>query len=222
MTRYHLASPRLKDPNENVMTSNWDANGNLLSTSNALPATTTYTYSAFTKVLTSTDPLGVTTTTSTTRAAPDKGRPLACWDYAVQYHRLWLDPARPGDLTQRIDAMGRFWQYFYDGYGVRNKTIDPLAVRLHTHPITSAVFIDWCRPRENVPGGNPTAYTTTDTSMHTEIASRETDPLGHVTSYKYDVIATELWSSTVTFTDDDGLRLRMANPVQVVRSMGQL
>jgi RHS repeat-associated protein len=216
-----LGVATVKDPNGNVMTSNWDANGNLLSTSNALPATTSYTYNAFNKVLTSTDPLGVTTTNSydTSGNLMKTSTPLVgTTQYSIT--AFGYDPARPGDLTQKIDANGKVWQYFYDAYGVRNKTIDPLGGTTTYSYDNVGRLQSMVSPKGNVPGGNPTAYTTTDTFNAYGDRLSETDPLGHVTSFKYDgnrnrtvVIDGDLHQTTTVY-DADG------EPVQVVRSDG--
>jgi len=50
------------DPNGDTTTSNYDSDGNLLSTTDALGNTTTYTYNSFDEPLTITDPMGIETT----------------------------------------------------------------------------------------------------------------------------------------------------------------
>jgi len=57
-----LGTTSVTDPNDRTTTSTYDTNGNLLTSSDALGNTTTYTYNTFNEPLTVTDPMGITTT----------------------------------------------------------------------------------------------------------------------------------------------------------------
>jgi RHS repeat-associated protein len=218
-----LGVAAVKDPNGNVATNTWDANGNLLTKTDALLQTTRYTYNSLNEMLTATDPLGLTTTTTydpsgnlTKTSTPLTGTT----QYAVA--TFAYDPAHPGDLTQKVDANGKVWLYAYDSYGLRNKTIDPLS-NTTTYSYDSVGRLQsTVSPKGNVLGGNPSAYTTS--YMFNALGERlsETDTLGHVTSYKYDAnrnltVAIDANNHQTTIVHDAD-----NEPVQIVRPDGSV
>jgi RHS repeat-associated protein len=176
------------DPNQNVWTNKWDANGNLLQKTDPLQRSTIYTYNAFNEVLTAQDPLLVTTTngydnrgnlTSTSR--PLTGTSQTC---TVTYG--YGDSAHPGDVTTMTDANGKLWQYAYDQYGDRIKVVDPMGnITTYTFD-TLARMLTKVSPNGNVTGSNPAAYTTTNTYDVFGDLKTTTDPLSHQAVYSYD------------------------------------
>jgi RHS repeat-associated protein len=182
-----LGIATVTDPNGHSTTNIWDPNGNLLSKTDALSQTSTYTYNAFNEVLTATDPLGVmsTTTYDATGNLAKTSVPLTgTTQYAIT--KFAYDSAHPGDLIQMTDANGKIWQYAYDAYGLRNKSIDPLADTTTYSFDNVGRLQSTVSPKGNVLGGNPSAYTTTFTSNAYGDRLSTLDPLGHLTTYKYD------------------------------------
>ena len=177
----------VKDPNGNVTTNTWDANGKLLTKTDALLQKTSYTYNSFNQVLTATDPLGVTTS-NTYDASGNLTRAFTPLTGTTQYAvtGFTYDPTHAGDLTQMTDANGKLWQYGYDAYGLRNKAIDPLGDTTSYSFDTVGRLQSIVSPKGNVQGGNPSAYTTTFTFNAYGDRLSALDQLSHLTSYKYD------------------------------------
>ncbi len=178
----------MTDPNGHTTTNTWDANGNLLSRTDALSQTSSYTYNSFNEVLTATDPLGVATTNSydpTGNLTRTTTPLIGTTQYAAT--TFSYDPLHHGDLTQMTDPNGKVWRYAYDSNGLRNRTTDPLGDATTFSYDNVGRLQSTVSPKGNVQGGNPSAYTTIFTFDGYGGRLSATDPLGHLTTYKYDL-----------------------------------
>jgi RHS repeat-associated protein len=182
-----LGVATVTDPNGHTTINTWDANGNLLSKTDALSQTTSYTYNGFNEVVNATDALGVATTNTydatgnmTKTATPVTGTT----QYAIT--TFAYDTQHPGDTTQMTDPNGKAWQYGYDTNGLRNRTVDPLGGTTTSSYDNVGRLQSVVSPRGNVVGGNPSAYTTTFTFNAYGDRLSALDPVSHLTTYKYD------------------------------------
>src|SRR5206468_3775239 len=74
----------------------------------------------------------------------------------------------------------------YDQFGIRQRTMDPLAnVTLYSSDSIGRT-LSVVSPKGNLPGGNPSAYTTAYSYDAFGDVLTVTDPLNNVTSYRYD------------------------------------
>jgi RHS repeat-associated protein len=136
-----LLPTTLVDPNINTTTKSYDAQGNVLKTTDPLNRTTTSTYNNLNEPVTVTDPTGYTTTsgydpctpatatcsvhgnlTSTSRPCVDTG--TSCGTQVVTYHHD--DPYFPVDVTSITDPDGKTWTKGYDGDGNLTSATDPM------------------------------------------------------------------------------------------------
>jgi len=184
-----LGITAVTDPNGHVTKNTLDANGNLLSQTDALNRITTFTYNAFNEVLTVKDPLNVTTTntydangnlTSTTRPLIGTN-PLQSATTTYRY-----DAARAGDLIQKSDPNGKIWQYAYDQYGNPVKAIDPLNNTTSYGFDLIGRMTSRVSPKGNVVGANPATFTTSFAYNAFGDLTLVTDPLGRKTVSDYD------------------------------------
>jgi len=218
-----LGIATIKDANGNVTSNTWDANGNLLSRTDALAQTTRHAYNSFNEPVSTTDPLGVSTTNTfdATGNLTKTSNPLVgTTQYAVT--SFSYDPAHPGDLTQTTDATGPVWQYSYDAYGLRSKTVDPLGnATTYTHDNVGRLQ-STVSAKGNMQGGNPGAYTTTYTTNAYGDRLSAIDPQGETMTYKYDsnrnlVVVIDGNNHQTTFAYDADSEL-----VQMVRGDGSI
>src|SRR5712691_9772616 len=115
-------------PNGETVTTVRDATANVLSETDGLGRTTSYTYNSFGEPLTILDATSVTTTnvyngtgdlTSTSRPLVGGGQTLI-----ITYNRA--DAVHPGDVTSMVDSDNKTWIYTYDANGYQNSVKDPL------------------------------------------------------------------------------------------------
>jgi YD repeat-containing protein len=167
------------DPNGQQATMTYDANGNLLTSTDALQRKTENTYNSFNQVLTSKDPAGVTTTDAydirgnlTSVSRPLTGSP-SVRTTVYKYD----DSAHPGDITSMIDPDGKNWVYGYDINGYRNASTDPLGNISRSFYNT----IGWLMS-SSAPSGKTWTYDHDNFGNVT----KTTDPLGHFGLQSYD------------------------------------
>jgi len=129
-------------PNGETLTTVRDASANILSSTDGIGRTTSYTYNSFREPLTIQDPTGVTTTnvynatgdlTSTSRPLVGTGQ-----TQTITYNRS--DVSHPSDVTSMVDADNKTWTYTYDSNGYRNSVRDPLG-NLATNVFNSNGFM---------------------------------------------------------------------------------
>ena len=176
------------DPNNHVWTNTWDAKGNPLQQTDPLQRSTIYTYNSFNEVLTAQDPLQVTTTNNYDNRGnlTSTSRPLTGTSQTSTVIYAYGDSSHPGDATTMTDANGKLWQYSYDQYGDRNQVTDPMG-NITTETFDSiGRMLTRVRPKGNVTGGNPAAYTTTNTYDAYGNLKTATDALSHQATYSYD------------------------------------
>jgi len=115
-------------PNGETVTTTRDANANILSETDGLGRTTTYTYNSFSEPLTIQDPTLVTTTNtySATGDLATTSRPLVGGSQVQTVTYNHADSSHPGDTTSMVDADNFTWTYSYDSNGYRNSVTDPL------------------------------------------------------------------------------------------------
>jgi RHS repeat-associated protein len=115
-------------PNGETVTSVRDASANMLSETDGLGRTTSYTYNSFSEPLTVLDATSVTSTNvyNATGDLTSTSRPLVggAQTQTTTYNRT--DAAHPGDVTSMVDADNKTWIYTYDANGYRNSVKDPL------------------------------------------------------------------------------------------------
>jgi RHS repeat-associated protein len=177
---------RVTDANGHAATATRDAQGNLLSATDADARTTSYAYNSFSEPLTVKDPLGVTTTNlyDANGNLTDTSRPLAGSGQTASYHLSY--DGQSGDVTRVRDPDLKTWSYGYDANGNRTSWTDPLGNK------TTASYDGVGRrtasvsPRGNATGSNPAAFTTTYVLNAFGDTTSMTDPLSHQTQYGYD------------------------------------
>ena len=124
------------DPNGHITSSTDDANGNLLTVTDARLNTTTMTYNSFNEPLTIHDPRGIVTTytydsdgnVQTKVVTGVGGSPTETTTYT------YGDMSHPGDLTQVEDPDGNITNYTYDTYGDRSSVSTYAAATSPTVP----------------------------------------------------------------------------------------
>jgi RHS repeat-associated protein len=205
------------DPDGHVTTDTYDADGNELTTSDALGNTTTFTYNGFNEVTSKETPLGETTSYS----YDGNGNLLTISDPLNDvYLMTYGDSSHPGDLTSVTDPDGRITALTYDAQGDEaSVTVSPSTTVHDTTEyvydedgertcIDSADAVDagiGCPPAGSarVPGTTSRTYdadgeltaitsatggTTTDSYDADGNLTKEVDPDGNVTSTTYDLL----------------------------------
>jgi RHS repeat-associated protein len=187
------------DPDGHVTRMQYDANGNVIATVDALGRWTTTTYNALNKPLTVTDPTRVTTTSTydtngnlTSTSRPLVGSSPLQTQTTTYYHD---DSSHPGDVTRMVDPDGKTWTYAYDTYGDQQTSTDPLADQSSKSYNADGWLTASVSPKGNVSGCGCTAtYTTTYSYADPTTGTIDkfgdvrvvTDPLGNKTTYSYD------------------------------------
>ncbi len=181
----------ITDPRGNSTTMTYDAQGNLLTTTDPLKRKTTYTYNNLDEPLTIEDPTGVTETltydsrgniTSRSRPLTRGGEPPEAQTTTYVYG----DPADPGDLTEEIQPEGGVWKYGYDAYGDRDSATNPLGDKATSEFNADSRLMSSVSPRGNAPGENPASFATTYAYNAFGQLTESDDPLGHKTLEGYD------------------------------------
>jgi len=200
------------DPNGHLTSDSYDAQGNLLSKTDALGRITTLTYDSLNDLRTSTDPKQITTTMTYDASGnlQSTSTPLVPSSPAqTKVTSLYYDDAtHPGDVTRMVDPLGKTWNYSYNGNGDLASTVDPLGNKT-TYSYNA---IGWktssVSPKGNVTGCScSTQYTST--YDYTDLRTGNlngfgqvgtvTDQLGHQAKTTYDADG-----NAITVQDADG------------------
>jgi RHS repeat-associated protein len=174
------------DPNGHVTTKTYDGSGNLLTSTDALGRETRYTYNSFNEVLTATDPLEVATT-NTYDARGNliaRSTPIGLSTATTTY--TYGDSAHPGDVTSMTDPNGHTSTYTYDAGGDRTSTTDASGDKTKYIYNSIGERLTMVSPKGNIPGANPTEFTTTYTYDPFGDVLTVTDPVGNKTTNTYD------------------------------------
>jgi RHS repeat-associated protein len=171
------------NPDGYPTTYTYDEAGNLTSEQNADGDKTEWTYDSTHDVLTTTTPLGETTTverdshgnaTSVSRPAPG-GAQRTRYKYDSQ-----------GDLESITYPLERTWKYGYDSYGDRTSETDPEGDK-HTMAFdTDSKETSSVSANGHVIGAKESKFTTTIERDPQGRIAKVTDALGHETKYTYD------------------------------------
>ena len=183
-----LAVTSATDPNSHATSLTWDANGNLLTRTDALNHTTRYTYDALNGVTSMTDPLNVATTFTYDARGNllTQSRPLSGTTDVQTVTVTYGDPALPGDVTAITDALSGPWSFTYDAPGNLISASNPLGNKTTYGYDIVGRRTSMVSPNGNVPGGNPSLYTTSYTYDAFGDLTSVTDPQGHITLATYD------------------------------------
>jgi RHS repeat-associated protein len=129
-----LGQNSIIDPNGNPTTSTFDGDGNVLTTTDPLGRTTSYSYNSFDEVTQTVSPAGEVS--SATYDA--QGNILSSSDPTGQTtNYTYADLAHPGDLTSVTDPDGRIDTLTYDGFGDEaSRTTNPAAGVFDTAEMT--------------------------------------------------------------------------------------
>lgn len=161
------------DPNGHTTTSTYDSAGNLMSTTDGLGRTTSYTYNTLRQVTSVTEPKQVNgqpvTTTMTydsagnllTRSAPLlDGTGVTIATATTTYH--YDDPAHPGDVTSVTDPNNHTTWITYDSFGHLTSVTDAGGnITTHGYDTGRGWRTSTVSPKGNVSGANPADYQTT-------------------------------------------------------------
>ncbi len=196
---------RVTDPNGHLdQLIAYDDHGNVSATTDALDRTSRFTYNRDRRLVTSTDPTGLTTTYTYDGSGntASVATPIAetGGTRTVTYTRS-TDAATRGDLLRVRNALGREWTMTYDAVtGITASVRDPLG-NTSTQAHDAVGRLQWSvAPKGNVTGADPDAFKTTYTTDAFGRVTGVSDPLGN--------------SSTVTF-DPNG------NPLTTTDALGQ-
>jgi RHS repeat-associated protein len=177
-----------QNPDGDTTTNTYDANGNLLTTTDALGNTTTYTYNSLNKALTKTDPIGGTTYHS----YDANGNLLSVTDPLGDTTTYgYQDTAHPGDITSVTDPDGNVTSYVYDSDGdVASVSVSPSTGVTDTTDYTHDKDGErTCAASPDAVAAGikcPAAGTTTTTYDADGEVTSVTDPNRYVTRYTYD------------------------------------
>jgi len=189
-----LAPVATTDPNGHTWTQTWDGSGNLLTKTDPLQRTTTYSqYNAFNEPQQIQDPAGVVTTNTydTHGNLTQTSTPLT-WNgnsQTVSVGYGYTDLTHPGDITQMTDQDGKVWHFAYDTYGNQITKTDPVG------NLTKYFFDTVGRPACMItPLGSSAASCTAHGATHVWTYTTNAfgdllsvkDPVSDLTQYQYD------------------------------------
>ena len=193
-----LGETSVTDPDGNQTTATYDAEGNLLTSTDGVGNTTTATYNALDEPLSQTDPKGIVTTYSydsngnvlSKTVTGVGGSPVEATSYSY-------GDGHPGDLTKVIDPAGHEKDYSYDTYGdVSMATVSPSTSQTNTTAYVYDILgRKTCEASPNATASGivcpassqpPVSGTTSWTYDPDGDVTSVTDPLGHATSSVYD------------------------------------
>jgi RHS repeat-associated protein len=179
----------ITNPNGEVSTAAYDAEGNLLTATDPVGNKRIYTYNSFTEPLTVQDTLGITTTNTydSNGNLLTTSRPLVGSGTNQVTTYTYGDASHPGDLTAETDPTNRTSIFTYDTYGDRNSSTDPLGNKATYVFDSLARMTSSVSPLGNVTSGNPAAYTTSYTYNAARQPLTVTDPLSHQIVNQYDL-----------------------------------
>jgi RHS repeat-associated protein len=176
------------DPNGDTTRSTYDAEGNLLTTEDALGRRTVNTYDNLNDLLTSEDPTGATTTDTYDAQGNllTTSRPLVGTGEVQTTTYTHGDPQHPGDVTALTDPDGRVWHYGHDADGDVTSTTDPLGNETTSTYDAIGRRLTTTSPRGNVAGADTAEFTTAFDYDDFGRLTETVDPLGHTTTRSYD------------------------------------
>ena len=183
-----LAATSITDPNGHTSRATYDAQANLLTKTNGLGRTTTFTYDSVNDLTSIKDALGHTTTLAYDANGNllSKSRPVTETSQTALTTYAYGDSAHPGDVTSITDPTGAVWSYTYDAYGNRIKRVDPLGNTTTTTFDSLGRPTATVSPKGNVQGADPANFTTSYTYNAFGDVLTQTDPLGDKTVNTYD------------------------------------
>ncbi len=145
---------------------------------------TKWTYDSTHDVETETTPKGETTTIkreshgnpeTVERPAPESKTQITKYKYTAH-----------GELESVTNPLENVWKYEYDSKGDRTAEIDPEGNKRTWEYNEDSQVIAEVSPRGNIAGGKPESFKTKFERNARGLPLKITDPLGHVTEYKYD------------------------------------
>jgi RHS repeat-associated protein len=158
-----LARTTVVDADRHATQSSVDASGNALTSTDPLGRTTTRTYNSLNEPLTITDGNGVATTYAydTRGNVTSVSRPLVGTSQVQTTLFNHADSSHPGDVTSMVDPDGKTWTYGYNANGYRSSVRDPLGNTATSTFNTDGWLLTTVSPKGNVSGcGCTSAYTT--------------------------------------------------------------
>jgi RHS repeat-associated protein len=176
------------DPNGHATKSTYDAEGNLLTSEDALGRRTVDTYDRLNDLLSTTDPTGVATTFTYDGRGNllTTSRPLSGSGETQITTYAYGDSAHPGDVTSMTDPDGKTWHYAYDADGDLTSTVDPLGNEESATYDAIGRRLTSTSPRGNAVGFDAAEFTTTYAYDPFGQVTETVDPLGHKTIDEYD------------------------------------
>jgi RHS repeat-associated protein len=179
------------DPNHNLSTYTWDANGNLLTATDPLYRTTKYAYNPTNDITVITHTNTLTTTFAydtygnplkVTRLLTETGQPMQVVSTTLGYD---YSAGRAGDVLTSTNALGHAWHYTYDAYGYPRSASDPLGHTSYTYYDSVGRLYGSKDAR-----GNPTNYSN---NAYGQLVS-VTNALSYTTVYTYDAVGNLIYT----------------------------
>ncbi len=174
---------KLIDPDKHETTYGYDSEGNKISETDPNKDERKWTYDKRHDVETETTPEGEKTTIKLN----GNGEPETTErSIGTETQKTEYKYDEKGDLTEVVDPLKRVTQYTYDAAGDREDLIEPEKnewtwIYNNDSQVTSEI-----NALGNKPGAEKTRYTTKTERDEQGRPTKITDPLGHITEYKYD------------------------------------